>query len=76
MIAKKFKIDFAKKTIVCKSRQCNVKELYSFLMDLFDEPENMKYDIPVLALAKNKFKLINGWTINEKSLKFIEGKIS
>jgi hypothetical protein len=36
-------------------------------------PEMMKYDIPMVARSRNEFELINGWTIDEKSLKYIKG---
>jgi hypothetical protein len=52
------------------------QQLYSSLMNIFDEPRNMKYDIPMEAKSKSIFKLINGWTINKKNLKHFKGKIT
>ena len=70
---KDFKIDFERKKISYIGKKLySAKELYSFLMDLFDEPEMMKYDIPMVARSRNEFELINGWTIDEKSLKYIK----
>jgi hypothetical protein len=78
MITKNFKIDFEEKNICYIGKASMIytaHELYSFLMDLFDEPENLKYDIPIVAKSKNDFQLINGWEIDEESLKHIKGKI-
>ena len=71
-----FKIDFENKIITYIGNEKKVysaKELYSFLQDLFDEQENMKYPIPIVAKSKDEFELINGWTIDEESLKYIKG---
>lgn len=35
----------------------------------------MKYDIAMVAQSKTKFFLINGWTIDDKFLKYLEGNI-
>lgn len=77
MIEKDFKIDFENKKISCKERGSvyTINELYSLIMDLSDEPKNMKYDIPIEAVGKGKFKLINGWTINEKAKKHLKGDL-
>ena len=89
MIAKDFKIDFEKKKIsyVGKNKKIySAREFYSFLQDTFDEPENMKYDIPIEAKSQPKagpplaekidFELINGWTIDKESLKYIKGIVN
>jgi len=77
MIDKFFKIDFKKKIVYYNpkggAKTFTAKELYAFLQDAFDEPENMKYDIPIVAKAKDDFELINGWTIDSKSLKYLKG---
>ena len=77
MIEKDFKIDFKNKKISLKPKgsgeDYSVRDLYSFLMDLLDEPENMRYDIPIEAKSKTEFVLINGWTIDEKALKYLKG---
>ena len=41
-------------------------------MDLFDEPENMMHEIPMVAISKTKFKLVNGWTFEGKTIKGLE----
>jgi len=79
MIANDFKIDFDKKKIsyVGKNKKVySVIELYSFLQDTFDEPENMMYEIPIKALSSTQYKLINGWTIDKESLKYIKGIVN
>jgi len=40
-------------------------------MDLFDEPETMRYDIPTIAKSKTDFELINGWTIDKNSARYL-----
>lgn len=70
MIADDFKIDFINKKISYNSKggkkKYTANELYSYLMDIFDEPENMTFEIPIKALSKTKYFLINGWTIDKK----------
>ena len=55
-----FKIDFEKKKIsyVGKNKKVySVIELYSFLQDTFDEPENMMYEIPIKAQSSTQCNL-------------------
>jgi len=77
MIEKDLKIEFKNKKIMIKGKGSThtVQELYAFLMDTFDEPENMKYDIPMESIAKGKFRLINGWAIDEEARKRLKGGI-
>jgi len=79
MNKKNLKINFKQKKISYQGKSSQIypiAKLYSLLMDLFDEPENMRHDIPIKAKSKFAFKLINGWTIDKKSLKHFKGKIS
>lgn len=73
------KIDFLNKKIFFKAnnkrKAYSARELYSFLQDTFDEPENMKYEIPIMAKSRKEFKLINGWTIDNKSRSFLKDGI-
>lgn len=76
MIADDFKINFERKKISYIGKRKKIysaNELYSFLQDIFDEPKNMKYDIPITAQSKTEYSLINGWTIDEESLKHLKG---
>ena len=76
MIADDFKIDFENKRISYHPKGSGViytvNELYSYLQDTFDEPINMRYDIPIKAKSKRKFSLISGWTIDEAGLKHLK----
>jgi len=77
MIDKYFKIDFKKKIISYNpkgaTKTFTARQLYSFLQDTFDKPENMKYDIPIIAKNKDNFELLNGWTVDKKGIKFLKG---
>jgi hypothetical protein len=53
----------------------SVKEFYSYLMDTFDDPEYMRYEVPIEATGKDKFKLINGWTIDKEAKKHLKGNL-
>ncbi len=80
MISDDFKIDFENKRIFYNPSGSGSKykavELYSYLQDVFDDSENMTYDIPIRAESKTKFFLINGWTIDDESMKYLkEGTI-
>ncbi|MBI5126885.1 hypothetical protein HZA76_00300 [Candidatus Roizmanbacteria bacterium] len=79
MIKDDFKIDFENKKIsYTNNSNKNVytaQELYSYIQDLFDEPVNLKYDIPLVAKSKTNFKLINGWRLDKNSLKYLKGNI-
>lgn len=79
MIADDFKIDFENKRIFYNPKGSGkvytVNELYSYLQDTFDEPVNMRYDIPIQAKSKTKYLLINGWTIDEEGIKHLKGGI-
>lgn len=59
-----------------------LNELYSYLQDVFDEPEFMKYEIPIEAKqgagrhptdSQKQYSLINHWNIDKKSLKYLKG---
>ena len=75
MIEKDFKIDFKNKKISYKGKGSSytTHDLYVFLMDTFDESENMKYDVPIEATGNDEFSLINGWMIDEKARKHLKG---
>ena len=49
-----------------------VNELYSYLQNIFDEPENMKYEIPMEAKSKTEYLFINGWSIDKDALKYLK----
>ena len=77
MIKDDFIIDFEKKNIIYNlkgsKRKYHLNEFYSFVQDLFDNPENLIYEIPIKAISKEKFVLINGWAIDEECLEHLQG---
>jgi len=79
MIKKDFIINFEKKLIyhntLGSKKIYPVEKLYIYLQDVFDEPENMKYEIPIKAISKKDFVILNGWQVDEKTLKFLKGNI-
>ena len=77
MIQKKFVIDPEKKLIRShsKTKTYSVQELYSDLMNTFDNPEFMQYDLPIKAVSKSKFKMINGWRIGKQLGKHLKGNL-
>ena len=76
MIKDDFKIDFNNKKISYNSKGSKeahtVNAFYSYLQDLFAKKENMKYQIPILAMSKTECFLINTWTIDEKAKKYLK----
>lgn len=81
MIKNDFIIDFINKQISHNPKGTGtiytVRELYSAIQDLLDDPVNMQYDTPIVAKSPTKFKLINGWVIEKEAKKHLkEGKLS
>ena len=80
MIKEDFVIDFKNKKISYNLKGSGtihtVRELYSVIQDLLDDPTNMIYDTPIVAKSPTEFKLINGWKIEKEAKKHLkEGKI-
>ena len=50
-----------------------VNELYSFLQDTFDEPGFMQHSIPMSAQTPTQYTLINGWFMDDNSMKALYG---
>lgn len=79
MIKDDFKINPEEKIIEFNSKgpgkTYSVKEFYSYIMDVFDEPEYMRFDIPIEAESKNRFILINDWRIDKKAKKLLKGTL-
>lgn len=50
-----------------------VNELYSYLQDTFDEPGFMQYSVPMSAQTPTQYTLINGWFIDDESMKALYG---
>jgi len=50
-----------------------VNDLYSWLMDEFDSQQYMDDPIPMTAQTPTEYTLVNGWFIDENSLKYLKG---
>ena len=50
-----------------------VNELYSYLQDTFDEPGFMQYSVPMSAQTPTQYTMINGWFIDDESIKVLYG---
>jgi hypothetical protein len=48
-------------------------EMYTWLMDVFDELDYMDDDVPMSAQTPTEFTLINGWSIPDASYRYIKG---
>ncbi len=69
----KRKIIYLSKTKKASDISFSVNDLYSLLMDTFDEPEYLMFDIPIEAKSKTEFKMINGWKLDKDLLKHLKG---
>lgn len=50
-----------------------VNELYSWLQDTFDEPSYLVYPVPMSAQTPTQYTLINGWYMDDQSMKALYG---
>ena len=66
-------IDFARKIIKLRRKKQSLPGLYSYLQDVFDESENMKYAIPIEVVSRDKYRLINGWKIDRAGRRLLTG---
>lgn len=74
-IADDWTIDYSLKTITHSSGATvyTVLELYSWLMDLFDDATQMDDPVPMSAQTPVEFTLINGWSIPAASYPYLKG---
>ena len=74
-IADDWSIDYSLKTITHSSGATvyTVLELYSWLMDLFDDATQMDDPVPMSAQTPVEFTLINGWSIPAASYPYLKG---
>jgi len=74
-IADDWSIDYSLKTITHSSGATvyTVLELYSWLMDLFDDAGQMDDPVPMSAQTPVEFTLINGWSIPAASYPYLKG---
>ena len=74
-ITNDFTLDYAAKTITHTSGTTiySVNDLYSWLMDLFDDPDQMDDDVPISAQTPVEYSFINGWSMPDASYQFLTG---
>jgi hypothetical protein len=58
---------------VGKGEVYTVNQLYSWLMDVFDNPEYMDDPVPMSARTPTDYQLINQWFIPYESFKYLKG---
>jgi hypothetical protein len=75
-IGSDFTLDYVNKKISHTSgtTRYTVNELYSWLMDVFDDPTQMDDTIPMEASTPTEYSLVNSWVFNADSdLSFLYG---
>jgi hypothetical protein len=74
-----FAIDYVNKRIYHSTGTSvyTVNQLYSWLMDVFDEQGAMDDDIPMTAQTPNAYTIVNNWFIDDESTHYLkEGAIT
>lgn len=66
-------IDYNLKQIDVSNNSYTVRQLYSYLMDVFDDPSQMDDDVPMSAQTPTVYTLINSWTLTETSTNYLSG---
>jgi hypothetical protein len=56
-------IDPGTKTITVKKLDVNPNDVYSRIQDAFDDPATLDLDIPMMAVDRWHYRMINGWRI-------------
>jgi hypothetical protein len=74
-IADDFTIDYVYKRIYHSSGTTvySVNALYSYLMNTFDEPEQMDDTVPMSAQTPTDYTFINSWFMDDNSYRFLKG---
>ena len=74
MISDDFTIDYVNKRVYHSSGTTiyTVNELYSYLMDTFDELAQMDDTIPMSAQTPTEYTLINSWFMDDTSFKYLK----
>ena len=60
-------------TPITKNTKYTTRALYSFIQDTFDELVQLDDTVPMSAQTPTEFTLINGWFIDDESVKFLYG---
>ena len=70
-----FTIDYVNRRVYHSSGTAvyTTNELYSYLMDTFDELEQMDDPIPMTAQTPTEYTLVNGWFMDDDSFKYLKG---
>lgn len=70
-----WQIDYSNKTITHVSGVTvyTVNEMYSWLMDTFDEIPDLDDDVPMDAFTPSEYSLINSWQIPDLSYRYLKG---
>jgi hypothetical protein len=74
-IADDFTIDYVNRRVYHSSGTTvySVNALYSYLMNTFDEPEQMDDTVPMSAQTPTDYTFINGWFMDDNSYKYLKG---
>ena len=60
-------------SLALKTTTYTTRSLYSFIQDTFDELVQLDDTVPMSAQTPTEFTLINGWFIDDNSIKFLYG---
>lgn len=73
-IATEFLIDYVNKRVYHDNGTAvyTVNQLYTMLMDAFDEIAAMDDEVPMSAQTPTEYTMINGWFIDDESVKFLK----
>lgn len=74
-IADDFTIDYVNKRLYHSSGTTvySTNALYTYLMNTFDELEQMDDTVPMSAQTPTDYTLINGWFVDDESFKYLKG---
>lgn len=74
-ISSDFSIDYVNKRVYHSSGTTvyTVNQLYTYLMDMFDEVAQMDDDVPMSAQTPTEYTMINSWFIDQASTHFLKG---
>jgi hypothetical protein len=69
-----FSIDYVRKRVYHSAGTTvyDVNALYSWLMDTFDELDQMDDPVPMSAQTPTEYTMINGWFIDDESVKYLK----
>lgn len=70
-IAQDTAIDYNNKIVEVKKNRYTVNQLYSYLMETFDESTQMDDLIPMNAKTPTLYELVNGWVVSTLSWDFL-----